>query len=228
MDSGELFCGIFVENGRIRDTNETKLKSGFRKIVEMFQPEIRFTPQQNILFVGIPISRKEEFEGLLKEYGIRLDTEITNIERWSMACPALPTCGLAITEGERTLPGIISQLEKEMTRLALEQEKITVRMTGCPNGCARPYTSEIGLVGSGLNTYALFLGGNFDGTRLNQMILEKVKENDIVRVLVPVFEIFKTNRLSGERFGDFCNRMGIEALRELIRIDKKEKPDERE
>lgn len=216
MGDGRLFCGLFVANGRIQDGNGAGLKSGFRKIVEAYRPEVRFTPQQNILFAGIPRARKEEFEGILRDFSIRQDAEIPAIERWSMACPALPTCGLAITEGERSLPGIIQELEKELIRLGLEEEKITVRMTGCPNGCARPYTSEIGLVGIGLNTYALFLGGDFDGTRLNRMILERVKENDIVRVLVPVFEIFKTSRLSGERFGDFCHRLGVDEMTKIL------------
>lgn len=219
MEDGKLFCGLFVANGKIRDGSGTKLKSGFRKIVETYRPEVRFTPQQNILFVGIPRARKEEFEGILKDFSIRQEAEISAIERWSMACPALPTCGLALTEGERSLPGIIRQLEKELMQLGLEQENITTRMTGCPNGCSRPYTSEIGLVGSGLHTYALFLGGNFDGTRLNRMILRSVKEEEVVRVLVPVFEAFKAKRLSSERFGDFCSRIDEETLKELVTLN---------
>jgi len=221
MENGKLFCGLFVPNGRIQDESGSgaKFKSGFRKIVETYRPEVRFTPQQNILFAGIPRSRREEFEGILKDFSIRRDVEIPAIERWSMACPALPTCGLAITEGERVMPRIIDQLGKEISRLGLGQEKITVRMTGCPNGCSRPYTSEIGLVGSGLHAYVLFLGGNFDGTQLNRMILERVKEDDIVRVLVPVLEAFKTDRLPGERFGNFCDRIGHETLKKLVTLN---------
>ena len=175
MGGGRFFCGIFVPNGRIQDGAGKKLKSGFKKLVETFHPEIRFTPQQNILFAGIPVSGKEEFEGILKDFSIRREAEISAIERWSMACPALPTCGLALTESERVLPGVIRELEGVLTTLGLAGEHITVRMTGCPNGCSRPYTGEIGLVGSGLNTYALFLGGNFDGTRLNHLVSERVK-----------------------------------------------------
>ena len=219
MGDGNLFCGVFVENGRIQDRDDVRLKSGFRKIVETFKPEIRLTPQQNIIFVGISVSQRKEFEDLLKGYGIRQESELTQIRRWSMACPALPTCGLAITEGERTLPGMLDQLEKEIKRLGLEDERITIRMTGCPNGCARPYTSEIGLVGSGLRTYVLFLGGNFDGTQLNRMILDRVREEEVVRVLVPVFEAFKAKRLSSERFGDFCGRIGEETLKKLVALN---------
>ncbi len=228
MGDGLLFHGIFVENGRIQDGGSLRMKTGLRKLIETFKPEIRLSPQQNILLAGIPPSRNVEFEALLKEYGIRRETEISNIERWSMACPALPTCGLALTEGERVFPGLIDDLEKTIAGFGLQDEKITVRMTGCPNGCARPYTSEIGLVGIGVNTYTLFVGGNFEGTRLNRVLLEKVKEIEIVRILAPILEAFRLNRSPGERFGDFCNRKGIETLRELIRVDKKEKPDERE
>ena len=216
MGGGRFFCGIFVPNGRIQDGAGKKLKSGFKKLVETFNPEIRFTPQQNILFAGIPVSGKEEFEGILKDFSIRREAEISTIERWSMACPALPTCGLALTESERVLPGVIRELEGVLTTLGLAGELITVRMTGCPNGCSRPYTGEIGLVGSGLNTYALFLGGNFDGTRLNHLVSERVKGDEIVRSLVSVFEAFKSARASGERFGDFCNRLGVQELQKLI------------
>ena len=216
MGGGRFFCGIFVPNGRIQDGAGKKLKSGFKKLVETFNPEIRFTPQQNILFAGIPVSGKEEFEGILKDFSIRREAEISAIERWSMACPALPTCGLALTESERVLPGVIRELEGVLTTLGLAGEHITVRMTGCPNGCSRPYTGEIGLVGSGLNTYALFLGGNFDGTRLNHLVSERVKGDEIVRSLVSVFEAFKSARASGERFGDFCNRLGVQELQKLI------------
>jgi len=216
MGGGRFFCGIFVPNGRIQDGAGKKLKSGFKKLVETFHPEIRFTPQQNILFAGIPVSGKEEFEGILKDFSIRREAEISAIERWSMACPALPTCGLALTESERVLPGVIRELEGVLTTLGLAGEHITVRMTGCPNGCSRPYTGEIGLVGSGLNTYALFLGGNFDGTRLNHLVSERVKGDEIVRSLVSVFEAFKSARASGERFGDFCNRLGVQELQKLI------------
>lgn len=218
MDGGKLFCGVFIANGRIQDTLGAGLKSGFRKLVERFSPEIRLTPQQNILFTGIPAAGKEEFKKILKEFAIRGEKEIPAVERWSMACPALPTCGLALAESERVLPGIIHQLEKELLRLGLGAENITVRMTGCPNGCARPYTGEIGLVGSGLNAYALFLGGNFDGTRLNSLISERVKADDLVRTLTPVFEAFQSTRLPGERFGDFCNRLGVQELLKLTAV----------
>ena len=216
MGTRLFFFGLFVENGRIRDVGNLRMKTGLRKIVEIFKPEIRLSPQQNILIAGISSTQKAAFEDLLKEYGIRKETEITNVERWSMACPALPTCGLAITEGERVFPGIIDELEKMVSQLGLQDEKITVRLTGCPNGCARPYTSEIGLVGIGILTYKLFVGGNFEGTRLNQMLVEKVKERDIVKTLLPLLETFKRERKPAERFGDFCYHKGLDALKSLL------------
>ena len=215
LTSDSLYFGLFVENGRIWDKGTLKLRSGIKKLVDAFKTEIRFTPQQNILFVGIPKNRKSEFEAALRSYGISNEKEISSILRWSMACPATPTCGLAIAESERSLPSVIRSLEKELISLGLQDENITVRMTGCPNGCARPYSSEIGLVGSASNAYALFLAGNFEGTRLNQMVHERVKTMDVVPVLRRFFELFKAERNEGERFGDFCSRKGSVFLKEF-------------
>ncbi len=139
-----------------------------------------------------------------------------------MACPALPTCGLAVTEAERALPGVIDQLELELARLGLDQERFTVRMTGCPNGCARPYNSDIGLVGRsadiqpdgtpGPGTYTIFLGGRTQGDRLNIEFKDYVPYDRVVAELVPVFARFKAERLGDESFGDFCDRIGVEEL----------------
>lgn len=213
--SGQLYFGLFVENGRIKDTQHFKLKSGLLKIVQAFRPELRFTTNQNVILNGIPSARKSEFEKILIDHGIHSEKNLPNILRWSMACPAIPTCGLAITESERALPGIVREIAAELSRLGLEKESITLRMTGCPNGCARPYSSEIGLVGNAVNQYVLFLAGNFEGTRLNQSVHEKVKIKDIVPLLKLYFEKFKAERNDGERFGDYCHRLGLEALRSI-------------
>ncbi|MBI4387730.1 MAG: NADPH-dependent assimilatory sulfite reductase hemoprotein subunit, partial [Candidatus Omnitrophica bacterium] len=211
------YFGIFVENGRIQDAGSVRMKSGLKKLVEVFKPEIRLTPQQNILLSGIPTPRKSEFERVLKEFGIRTEKELSNTERWSMACPALPTCGLAIAEAERVFPKVVDDLEKEIVGLSLQNEKITIRMTGCPNGCARPYTSEIGLVGSTLRSYSLYLGGNFEGTRLAQLVLPVVKEEHVVKTLSPILKLFKSERKSSEHFGDFCMRKGISEIQKLLK-----------
>jgi sulfite reductase (ferredoxin) len=128
----------------------------------------------------------------------------------------MPTCALAIAESERAMPGVIRQIEKELAQLGLSEEKICIRMTGCPNGCARPYTSEIGLVGSGIGAYAVFVAGNFEETRLNQELFQKVKKDDVVPMLVTLFETFKKERKPKEAFGDFCFRQGIDKLRSLF------------
>ena len=145
-----------------------------------------------------------------------------------MACPALPTCGLAVTEAERALPTLIDQLESELARLGLDSERLTVRMTGCPNGCARPYNADIGLVGrsavknaDGTNeagTYTIFLGGRTLGDRLNTIFQDYVPFDEVVPTLAPVFARFRDERADGETFGDFCGRVGIAALGGAVEV----------
>jgi sulfite reductase (ferredoxin) len=143
---------------------------------------------------------------------VPLTEEISTVRRWSIACPAMPTCGLAVTESERVLPGIMDNLEKELARLGLSDEVFTTRMTGCPNGCARPYNCDIGLVGKTLGKYTILLGGRVLGDRLNFIYKDLVPEDEVVDTLVPVFEYFRDKRQNGESFGDFCHRQGREAL----------------
>ncbi len=210
---GTFFYGLFVENGRIKDEGQSRIRAGIRALVQRWNPMIYLTLQQNILFDGIPAGDRTAFESLLREYGILNDREISNALRWSMACPALPTCGLAITESERALPDIIREIGKQAETLGLSEEKITIRMTGCPNGCSRPYTAEIGLVGHTVGTYALYVGADFEGTRLSQPLLGKVKTQELSASVGKLLEIYKKERNQGERFGDFCHRMGHEKLR---------------
>jgi len=131
-----------------------------------------------------------------------------------MACPALPTCGLAMSDAERALPAVVRALEREIARLGLEKERISVRMTGCPNGCARPYVGDIGFVGRTLHYYNVYLGGDFEGTRLNQLYAEMVHQDKLVGVLLPLLAFYKEERQPGEGFGDFCHRLGIDALKQ--------------
>ncbi|MBI1978039.1 MAG: NADPH-dependent assimilatory sulfite reductase hemoprotein subunit, partial [Candidatus Omnitrophica bacterium] len=188
--NGVWYFGISVENGRIKDEAGVRLKSGLRAIVEKFRTNVYLTPTQDLLVSGIKEGQKEEFETILNSYGIPQPNRISMIRKNSMSCPALPTCGLAITESERTMPALVDEFEATLKGLALEKEQITLRMTGCPNGCARPYSSEIGLVGKAVGTYNIYLGGNLDGTRLNKLCLENVPQADIVKTLVPVFKLF--------------------------------------
>jgi sulfite reductase (ferredoxin) len=143
---------------------------------------------------------------------VPLSEETSQARRWSMACPALPTCGLAVTESERALPGMMDQLEAELDRLGLADEVFTMRMTGCPNGCARPYNSDIGLVGKTVGKYTIFLGGRRLGDRLNFVYKDLVLEEEVVSTLVRVFDYFKDSRGESETFGDFCHRQGVDNL----------------
>lgn len=207
---GKWFYGLNVENGRVKDEGEFRLKAALYEICTTIKPDMRITAHQSILFCDLTAEQKPELEKILREHGVKLSHEISAVRRWSMACVAWPTCGLSITEAERSLPGVIDQLEVELAKLGLDSEKFTVRMTGCPNGCARPYNSDIGLVGRSPGQYTLYLGGRLLGDRLNVLYKDKVPEEDLIATLVPVFTYFKQERTPGETFGDFCHRKGPE------------------
>lgn len=211
---GKWFYGLNVENGRIKDTAEFQLKTALREICRTLKPGIRLTAHQSMLFTDIAEKDKATLEAILKKYSVKLSEEISEVRRWSMACVAWPTCGLSITESERALPGMIDQMEVELARLGLSSEKFTVRMTGCPNGCARPYNCDVGLVGRAKNQYSVFVGGRLLGDRLNTMYKDYVPSEEVVNTLVPLFVYFKTNRQPNETFGDFCNRKGVADLAE--------------
>ncbi len=209
---GRWFYGLNVENGRIKDEGAYRLKSALRAICSTLQPPLRLTPHQSILFCDLEKSDQPRLEAILREHGVPLSEDFSNARRWAIACPALPTCGLAITESERLLPVLIDQLEKELEQLGLGDEVFTTRMTGCPNGCARPYNSDIGLVGKSANKYTLFLGGRIQGDRLNFNYKDQVPEAEVIPSLVSVFRYFKQARQTSETFGDFCHRIGKERL----------------
>lgn len=209
---GNFFYGISVENGRIKDEGDFRLRTLLRKLVEKFQPSIRLTPMQDILLCDLPKSAKPLIHRLLTVYGITRPDRISLVQQHSMACPAIPTCGLALSEAERALPGVIDQLESEIKRLGLHSEKISVRMTGCPNGCVRPYQSDIGIVGRSGDKYTLFVGGNLVGSRLAFQLKDLVPIEQIVPTLTPLLEDYKKNRTPGEGFGDYCQRVGAEKL----------------
>jgi sulfite reductase (ferredoxin) len=164
-------------------------------------------------------------EDILRRHGVPLTEDYTTVRRWSMACPALPTCGLAVSESERVMPSLMDQLEAELAKLGLQNEVFTTRMTGCPNGCARPYNSDIGLVGKTKDKYTIFLGGRLLGDRLNFIYKDLVLTTEVVPTLVPVFRYFKESRQNGETFGDFCHRVGKEEL--VSRCDSTTKSAER-
>ncbi len=209
---GRWFYGLNIENGRIKDTPEMRLKTALREVCHTLNPSIRLTAHQSLIFGDIQPPDRSRLESILRSHGVKLTEEISTVRRWSMACVAWPTCGLSITESERALPGLIDQIEAELARLGLSQEKFTIRMTGCPNGCARPYNCDVGLVGKARGKYTLFLGGRLLGDRLNFIYKDMVPEEDVAATLAPVFAYFKQAREPNETLGDFCLRKGTEDL----------------
>ncbi len=209
---GRWFYGLNIENGRILDNESMQLKSALREICTRLDPGIRLTAHQSLLLTDIQPEQRDEVEAILRRHHVKLSDQYSTVRRWSMACVAWPTCGLAITDAERALPGVIDQLEVELAKLGLEDEPFTVRMTGCPNGCARPYNCDVGLVGKARGRYTVFVGGRLLGNRLNFIYKDLVPLDEIVPTLVPLLTYFKQDRLAGESFGDFCHRKGLEDL----------------
>ncbi len=213
---GKLFYGISVENGRIHDRGSLQLKTALRRIVESFNLPMLLTPHQNVLLYDIAPAQQRDIEQILQECGIKRETEIDPLVRYSMACPALPTCGLAIAEAERGIPGVLARIRALLNHVGLPEEHFVVRMTGCPNGCARPYLAELGFVGRSPGAYQVWLGGNPHQTRLAETYIESLAIENLEATLEPLFVYFKQeqlHRVEPESFGDFCHRVGFEALR---------------
>jgi sulfite reductase (ferredoxin) len=209
---GRWYYGLNIENGRLADTTRMRLKSALRRICQRLSPGLRLTAHQSILLTDLREHDRPRLEEILREHQVPLSEEISTVRRWSMACVAWPTCGLAITESERALPGVIDVMEAELRKLGLSREAFTVRMTGCSNGCARPYNADIGLVGKARGRYSVYLGGGRFGTRLNFLYQDLVPVEDIVPLLAPLFVYFRQDRRDGEPFGDFCHRKGRDDL----------------
>jgi sulfite reductase (ferredoxin) len=213
---GKLFLGISIEQGRIKDEGNFKLKTALREIEQKFALPMRLTPHQNLILHDIEPSQQTTIEEILVHNGIKSVNEIDPLVRYSMACPAMPTCGLAITESERILPSVLDRIRALLDRLGLKDEHFVVRMTGCPNGCARPYLAELAFVGSAPESYQVWLGADPDQTRLALPYVEKMHINDLELTLEPLFVAFKQKRKKGESFGDFCHRYGLDALHQFV------------
>lgn len=204
------FVGLRVISGRIRGLERAALRS----IVERFRCEVRLTAQQNLLLAGI--ADRAALERALQEAGLRAAASLPPVLRHSMACPALPTCGQALTEAERIGPELFGAIQAEADRAGLAGQSIRVRVTGCPNGCARPYTAEIGIVGQSVDLYSIYLGGSPEGTRLAQLYSHGVRRGEIAARLRPLFARYATARTPGESFGDWAHREGMDALRSCL------------
>jgi sulfite reductase (NADPH) hemoprotein beta-component len=205
---GTWFLTLFIETGRIKDVDGHRMKTALREAAERFPNiEFRLSANQNVILANIAESDKSALAALLAAHGVKTENQATVLHAAALACPALPTCGLALAESERMLPGLVDRIEALCAEVGLAGEEIIIRSTGCPNGCARPYMAEIGFVGKAPGRYQVWLGGNVSGTRLNRVWKEMVKDADIVNELRPVLARYATERHDGERFGDWCDRV---------------------
>lgn len=205
---GKWHCTLFIQNGRLRDTDELPAKTGLREIAKIHTGDFRLTANQNLVIGGVTGEQKPRIEALLAQYKLDLPERITGLRLNSMACVALPTCGLSLAESERYLPSLIDELDRVIEECGLRESEIVIRMTGCPNGCARPYLGEIGFVGRAPGKYNIYLGAAFDGSRLNKLYKPSVKSEEIVDELSPIIRRYAAERQDGERFGDFAIRAG--------------------
>jgi sulfite reductase (ferredoxin) len=213
---GKMFLGISIVNGRIKNDGDVKLRTALREIIQQYQIPMRVTPHQNVLIYDINPADRAKIDEILITHGVEPDpAKIDTLVRYSMACPALPTCGLAVTESERISPSVNKRFRVLLTELGLPDEQFVIRMTGCPNGCARPYLAEVGFVGIVPETYQVWLAGCPAQTRLAQVYTDKMHIEDLETFFTPILTYFKQDRKPGEGFGDFCDRVGLESIREF-------------
>lgn len=205
---GSWFLTLYVETGRVKDVEGRRLKTALREVAEKFPSlEFRLTPNQNVILAAVAEADQPAINALLAAHGVRTENQTSVLRAAAMACPALPTCGLALAESERMFPGLLDRLEKLCAEVGLEGEEIIIRSTGCPNGCARPYMAELALVGKAPGRYQIWVGGNVAGTRLNRVWKETVKESDLEAELRPLLARYAQERPVGERFGDWAARV---------------------
>lgn len=211
---GKLFIGISVENGRVKNEGNFQLKEALKKVIEKYELPTRLTANHNIILYEIDTQWQEDISQIFINHGIEINPEnINHLTRYSMACPALPTCGLATTESERILPSILERIDLLLAQLGIGEENIVIRMTGCPNGCARPYMAELGFVGDSPNVYQIWLGGCPNQTRLARAYVDKLNIANLEKFLEPLLVFFRDSKENNETFGDFCNRVDFDALR---------------
>ncbi len=226
--NGNSHLTLYISGGRVLDTPSYPMRTGLREIAKIHDGDFRLTANQNLIIANVSQAKRLEIEALLEKYGIQ-DSHLKSALRLnSMSCVALPTCGLALAEAERYLPELVTELEESLEENGLRHDAITIRMTGCPNGCARPFIAEIGFVGRGPDRYNVYLGGGFAGQRLSKLYREDVAAADVKPLLAPIFRHYAKARIDGERFGDFCIRAGyVNATVQGPDFHKNLKPDAR-
>ncbi|MDF1508529.1 assimilatory sulfite reductase (NADPH) hemoprotein subunit [Robertmurraya sp. DFI.2.37] len=200
---------LFIEGGRVKDFKNAKIKTGIREIAKIHKGDFRLTPNQNLIIANVSSRNKKQIDELLEKYGLTDGRHFSALRRNSMACVALPTCGLSMAEAERYLPTLIDKIETIIDENGLRDEEITIRMTGCPNGCARHALGEIGFIGKSLGKYNMYLGAAFDGSRLSKLYRENIGEEEILSELKILLPRYARERKEGEHFGDFVIRAGI-------------------
>ncbi|SEU10531.1 assimilatory sulfite reductase (NADPH) hemoprotein subunit [Stigmatella erecta] len=205
---GRWHLTLRLESGRVADTANAKLMTGLREIAKIHQGDFRLTPNQNLIIAGVPAGARKDIDALAAAHGLEGYRHSSPLRLNALACVALPTCGLAMAEAERYLPRVVGLLEDRLTAHGLQNEKILLRITGCPNGCARPYLAEIALVGKAPGRYNLHLGGDTRGQRLNNLYRENIDEAGVLEALEPLFAAYSRDRQPGEGFGDFTLRAG--------------------
>jgi sulfite reductase (NADPH) hemoprotein beta-component len=206
---GRWHFTLFIQNGRVADFDDYKLMTGLREIAKIHTGEFRLTTNQNVIIANVTSQKKKKIEELIEKYGLTDGKHYSALRRNSMACVALPTCGLAMAESERYLPSLIDKIEEIVDENGLREQEITIRMTGCPNGCARPGLGEIAFMGKAIGKYNMYLGGAFNGTRLNKLYRENIGEEEILSELRMLLSRYAKEREEGEHFGDFVIRAGI-------------------
>ena len=207
-ENGNSHLTLFIQGGRVLDTETYPLRTGLREIARVHDGDFRLTANQNLIIANVSPAKRPEIEKLLEQYGIKDSYGKSALRLNSLACVALPTCGLSLAEAERYLPDLLTELEETIEENGLRHDAITIRMTGCPNGCARPYIAEIAFVGRAPGKYNVYLGGGFAGQRLSKLYRESVPSTEIKNLLAPVIAHYARERNDGERFGDFCIRSG--------------------
>ena len=223
QDDDHWFYGVFVENGRILDNDKSKNQTAFREIVEQLGVGVTFTAQQSLLFTGLKEDQVPALEAILDKHNVAKVETLSNARRYSMACPAMPTCGLAVSESERALPTLMTDIENKLESIGIGDTKLTIRMTGCPNGCARPYTADIAFVGRRPGIYHMFVGGRLAGDRMADLYAADVKIEEAIEILEPLLLKFKSDRNEGEGLGDFYQRL-LNRSETRTRVTGKEEP----
>ncbi|SDE61410.1 sulfite reductase (NADPH) beta subunit [Fontibacillus panacisegetis] len=207
-NKGKWHFTLFIQNGRIKDEEDYQLMTGLREIAKIHTGDFRLTANQNLIISDVTTQKKKQIEALVAQYGLTNGKHYSALRRNSMACVSLPTCGLAMAESERYLPSLLDKIEPILETNGLRDDDIVIRMTGCPNGCARPALAEISFIGKGPGKYNLYLGGSFSGNRLNKLYKENIGETEILDSLTPIIKQYAIERNDGEHFGDFVIRAG--------------------